>query len=517
MSLSMATRATPAAIFEPYVLTGVRETDQELGHGSYATVVQLEYKGLKCAGKKVHELLLRQGRGSYTVRRFEEECRLLSQVRHPNIVQFLGVYFQPGQVQVPILVMEFLPMNLTSCIEHYGILPKDVCYSILYDVALGLHYLHAQTPPIIHRDLSSNNILLTPNMTAKISDLGVARMLNMSPLQMSRMTQAPGTPAYMPPEVMVADPVYDTSVDEFSYRVMMIHIFSGRWPEPQIGPTRIDAGRLVPVSEAERRLVFLQAIVRNHCFICLILRCIHNDRQKRPHLEEIVQQVSVIKAQFPVVYSNQLDMLIHIKRDEEEKRNLTSELERREVLVRHNEEQLRALVEAQEDEQQKALQEQQRAAERIRQLENVHSSEVGEMELCIKDLEADITSLKLENQGILNERDTIVGHLKSEIQRSHQMRNRIQASMDEERIKFTIKRSQLESEIANLKRLLDNTNLRMVNEITEKDATIESLKFEITTKSQTVKNKAATISGMREQFIQVKESLINNHDQVWID
>ena len=178
---------------------------------------------------------------------------------------------------------------------------------------------------------------------------------------------------------------------------------------------------------------------------------------------------------------------------------------------------MRVLVEAQEDEQQKALQEQQRAAERIRQLENVHSSEVGEMELCIKDLEADITSLKLENQGILNERDTVVGHLKSEIQRSHQMRNRIQASMDEERIKFTIKRSQLESEIANLKRLLDNTNLRMVNEITEKDATIESLKFEITTKSQTVKNKAATISGMREQFIQVKESLINDHDQVWID
>ena len=313
MSLSMATRATPAAIFEPYVLTGVQETEQELGHGSYATVVQLEYKGLKCAGKKVHELLLRQGRGSYTIRRFEEECRLLSQVRHPNIVQFLGVYFQLGQVQVPILVMEFLPMNLTSCIEHYGILPKDVCYSILYDVALGLYYLHAQTPPIIHRDLSSNNILLTPNMTAKISDLGVARMLNVSPLQMSRMTQTPGTPAYMPPEVIVADPVYDTSVDEFSYGVMMIHIFSGRWPEPQIGPTRIDAGRLVPVSEAERHLVFLQAIGRNHCFMRLILRCIHNDRQKRPHLEEIVQQVSVIKAQFPVTYSNQLDMLIHIK------------------------------------------------------------------------------------------------------------------------------------------------------------------------------------------------------------
>ena len=45
--------------FDPYKLTGVRVTDRELGHGSYATVLELEYMGLKCAGKKIHELLLR--------------------------------------------------------------------------------------------------------------------------------------------------------------------------------------------------------------------------------------------------------------------------------------------------------------------------------------------------------------------------------------------------------------------------------------------------------------------------
>ena len=95
----MATRAGSTAFERRHVLTGVRETDQELGHGSYASVVQLEYMGLKCAGKKIHDMLLRQGRGSYAIRRFMEECSLLSQVRHPNIVQFLGVYFRQG-VQV---------------------------------------------------------------------------------------------------------------------------------------------------------------------------------------------------------------------------------------------------------------------------------------------------------------------------------------------------------------------------------------------------------------------------------
>ena len=91
----MAERATFTG-FDPYKLTGVRVTDRKLGHGSYATVLELEYMGLKCAGKKIHELLLEQGYASYTICRFEEECRLLSQVRHPNIVQFLGVYFQQG-------------------------------------------------------------------------------------------------------------------------------------------------------------------------------------------------------------------------------------------------------------------------------------------------------------------------------------------------------------------------------------------------------------------------------------
>ena len=106
--------------------------------------------------------------------------------------------------------------SLTFYIEQYGILPKEISYSILHDVVLGLCYLHSQTPPIIHLDLSSNNVLLNPNITAKISDLGVARILNLTPLQVSCMTQTPGTPAYMPPEVMIADPKYDTSIDEFS-------------------------------------------------------------------------------------------------------------------------------------------------------------------------------------------------------------------------------------------------------------------------------------------------------------
>ena len=326
---TMAARATFAAL-NAYKLNGVKESNIELGHGSYATVMELEYMGLKCAGKRIHEVLLKQGDTSYTVLRFAEECRLLSQIRHPNIVQFLGVYFQRG-VKAPILVMEFLPTNLTSCIERHGILDEEISYSILHDVALGLNYLHSQTPPIIHRDLSSNNILLTANMTAKISDLGVARILNLTPQQVSRMQMSatPGTPTFMPPEVMVANPVYNTSVDEFSYGILMIHIFSGRWPEPQIPQTRMEAGKLVGVTEAERREALLRDIANDHPLKDLILKCINNEPKLRVHAGEIIQRLREMLVRFPASFANRLEMLRYIRIEREQERCLREELDRR--------------------------------------------------------------------------------------------------------------------------------------------------------------------------------------------
>ena len=251
--------------------------------------------------------------------------------------------------------MEFLPTNLTSCIEEYGILPMEISYSILHDVALGLCYLHTQTPPIIHRDLSSNNVLLTPNMTAKISDLGVARILNLTPLQVSHMTQTPGTPAYMPPEVMVANPKYDTSVDEFSYGIMMIHMFSGQWPEPPVGQTQVEGGRLIPVTEAERRETFFEAI-EDGPLMDLIHRCVSNDPQLRPHAGEIARRVSQVASQFPASFANRLEMLRQIERERREKSALTEEGERKDGIILQKENQISSLnKEAQVEKEQKTI------------------------------------------------------------------------------------------------------------------------------------------------------------------
>ena len=119
---------------------------------------------------------------------------------------------------------------LSICLERYGILPQEISYGIMQDVALGLCFLHERSPPIIHNDLSANNVLLTSNMNAKLSDLGVAKILNLTPARMTQMTQtkAPGTPCYMPPEALTTKPKYTTKIDVYSYGVLIIHTLCGR-------------------------------------------------------------------------------------------------------------------------------------------------------------------------------------------------------------------------------------------------------------------------------------------------
>lgn len=197
---------------EQLKLTSARETGKELGRGSYAAVVEVDYKGLRCAGKKIHRVLF-DGPVERLLGRFEEECLLLSRLRHPHIVQFLGVYMDTkSESPAPVLVMEYLPRTLSESLDEHGILPEEVSHSILRDVALGLHFLHDRIDPIIHRDLSTNNVLLTTDMRAKISDLGVAKILQVNPVKLSTMTKAPGTQCYMPPEALTPVPRYNVKV-----------------------------------------------------------------------------------------------------------------------------------------------------------------------------------------------------------------------------------------------------------------------------------------------------------------
>ncbi len=302
-----------------FQLQGVRETGRTNGHGSNATVEELKYYGLKCVGKKVHGLLYNSAsplEQANLLERFADECELLSRLHHPCIVQFLGLHSEQGS-RLPVLVMEYLHTTLSACIDRYGILPQEIRYQILRDVILGLRYLHEHSPSIIHRDLSANNVLLTPNMSAKISDLGVAKILNLSPAQMGLMTQTqtPGTPCYMPPEAMTARPRYTNKVDIFSFGVMMVHVLSGQWPIPGevFRPDRVNPNLIVPVSEVDRREEYFQEIDQDHPLMGLIRQCLSNNPTSRPEALDILGQVESVISRLPPSLENRVELIQQIQ------------------------------------------------------------------------------------------------------------------------------------------------------------------------------------------------------------
>ena len=108
---------------DPFNLTDVKVTTKELGRGAFGVVKVLYFKGLKCAGKIIYKDLCEKN--SHIITRYEKECLLLSQLHHPNIVQFLGTYSENAS-DLPVMVMELLATNLSGCLATYEILPEEV-------------------------------------------------------------------------------------------------------------------------------------------------------------------------------------------------------------------------------------------------------------------------------------------------------------------------------------------------------------------------------------------------------
>ena len=192
--------------------------------------------------------------------------------------------------------MEYLPLSLTQCLETYQDLPLQIKYSILLDVAKGLNYLHCKRPPIVHRDLTANNILLTSNFIAKISDLGVSRMADTFKRQ--HLTKAPGNVVVMPPEALKDNPIYDHKLDIFSYGCLILHVFTHQWPEPteQYVPStswfRWNSFDLV--SEWDRRSKYTKQL-QNDPLYPFTKQCLDNNPNNRPTMNNAIQCIEGIK------------------------------------------------------------------------------------------------------------------------------------------------------------------------------------------------------------------------------
>ena len=161
-----------------------------LGSGSYGGVCKAKCDGLLCAAKIMHPTLfdLRDPGAVSYLRKFKEECRLLSLVRHPNVVQYLATYCDP-ETRLPVFLMELCDGSLTRFLDRSpGSLPYHTELNISHDIALALVYLHSNG--LIHRDLTGNNVLIIAGTRAKITDFGMSKLATVNP-RMTAMTLCP--------------------------------------------------------------------------------------------------------------------------------------------------------------------------------------------------------------------------------------------------------------------------------------------------------------------------------------
>ena len=326
------------------------DEDKVLGVGSYGKVCRAKYGQLPCAAKLLHETMFGSGDpGQFKfAERFEQECQFLSMIKHPNIVQYLGTSRDPRSRRLALL-MELMDESLTRFLERSTApLPYHIQLNICHDVALALSYLHSNA--IIHRDLSSNNVLLIgEGSRAKVTDFGMSKLMDMNP-RMTPLTLCPGATVYMPPEALTTPPHYSSKLDCFSHGVLTIQVITRNFPAPGDASTYIEdpkypTGRvLVQFPETERRKEDIDLIEPNHPLLPIILHCLHDRDTERPSADEVCDQLAGLKNGRLYIQSLEqaMDQVTFIRRLQDELRERDQLIEQERITHRNQLDELEA-------------------------------------------------------------------------------------------------------------------------------------------------------------------------------
>ena len=278
---------------------------ESLGVGSYGAIYKAMCDDLPCAAKILHPALFQfTAPGSTNVmRKFEQECHLLSAIKHPHIVQYLGTHHDP-ESKLPVLLMELMDESLTQFLKRSRKpLPYHTEVNLCHDIALALSYLHSNG--IVHRDLSSNNVLLIAGSRAKVTDFGMVKLYNVNrSTALTPLTLCPGTLVYMSPEALGEPPVYTDKLDSFSLGVLCVQIMTQQFPDPgdrfkviEINDPRAPSGRVkVDVPEIERRRSHINLIDQAHPLLPVALECLKDRDRERPSCHELCGCISRLKA-----------------------------------------------------------------------------------------------------------------------------------------------------------------------------------------------------------------------------
>ena len=285
------------------LISNVTFTDTKLGRGADATVYAVEWNGTVCAAKRLHNILLEDqspGGVEKLVGNFETEWLTWAKLRHPGVVQFLGVYLERSS-RLPVLVMEKMDTSLRTHLENHSKeeFPLNLKAFVLRQVAQALAYLHSQNPPLVHHDLSSNNVLLNVvSFVTKVSDFGMSRAI--SPSALSRKSSIKGTLAFMAPEALHDPPRYNEKLDVFSFGNIILSTLTHEWPNPGL-PNQFQGDQLVASNELQRRdrYVAMFTAQEKQLYLPTVTQCLENRPDKRPSSVMLVRELRRIESSLP--------------------------------------------------------------------------------------------------------------------------------------------------------------------------------------------------------------------------
>ena len=265
-----------------------REETQAV-RGAYGFVFKVTVQGVERIGKKLHSLFINKvsGREKQVVTsRFMDECVILSKLRHPNIVQFIGVHYgRRGKTDLT-LIMECVSSDMQEFLEGHPNLPLPVKLSILLDVSYGLVYLHEWDPntPIVHRDLTARNVLITDKCQAKIADLGMAKVVDIQAQMTDSHTRNPGQMYYMPPEALMEKASCTPKLDIFSFGHLTLFTVNQEFPKVYDITQTSDISKMQKQGTIQRfkRKTALDRVGEDHCLYSVITDCLSDQPENRP-------------------------------------------------------------------------------------------------------------------------------------------------------------------------------------------------------------------------------------------
>eukprot|EP00802_Teleaulax_amphioxeia_P008010 Tamp_08018.p1 GENE.Tamp_08018~~Tamp_08018.p1 ORF type:complete len:643 (-),score=136.48 Tamp_08018:467-2137(-) len=199
-----------------------------IGEGAQGKVYKADWRGMTVVVKS-----LKRDSNATDDMLFENEISLMSTLRHPNLVLFLGAVFEESHM---MLMAEFLENgSLEDFFEDMAadnncplLVPLTVAHKWATELGQALVFLHRCKPPIIHRDVKPGNILISVQGSLKLADFGLSKIKDHEAGRY-RMTGITGTVQYMAPEVMRSED-YDESVDVYSYAMVLWYMIHGDVP-----------------------------------------------------------------------------------------------------------------------------------------------------------------------------------------------------------------------------------------------------------------------------------------------